>query len=175
MSSPNKRNKSKRNNKKKGNSKNKRNSQYGNARIVKMNQTSVEVFINAFGMELPEIVDDCLADLFRNFHTYCPYENGYALRSISTPGAETIGVVLFEMPECGNGKKALKRALTTLQWSQTEVCRSVLQDHPVKRLMFFPDIKPIGDTKGKTYYGMFFVEPDNDLVEIFKINKQLMG
>lgn len=169
MSAPTKRKKNKRNNK------NKRNSQRRNVRVVKMNQTSVEVFINTCGIELPGFADDCLADLFRNFRTYCPYENGYALQSILVPGGETIGVVLFEMPECGNDKKALKRALTTLQWSQTEVCRSVLQDSYVEKLMFFPAVKPIGDIKGKTYYGMFFLEPDNELVEMFKINKQLIG
>jgi hypothetical protein len=154
--------------KKKRKNKNKRNGQRKNVPVVKMNQTPVEVFIDTFGMELPGFVNECFVEMFENFRTYCPYENGYTLRSLSVPGGDIIGAVLFEMPKCSSDKKALKRAITTLQWSQTEVCRSVLQDNYVEKLMFLPAIKPVGNAGGKTYYGMFFIEPDEKDVYLFK-------
>lgn len=157
-----------RKNKRKNKNKNKRNGQRKNVPVVKMNQTSVEVFIDTFGMELPGFVNECLVEMFENFRTYCPYENGYALRSVSVPGGDVIGAVLFEIPECSSNEKALKRAIVNLQWSQTEVCLSVLQDHYVEKLMFLPAVKPVGNAGGKTYYGMFFIEPDEEDIYLFK-------
>jgi len=157
-----------RKNKRKNKNKNKRNGQRRNVPVLKMNQTPVEVFIDISGMELPGIVNECLAEMFENFRTYCPYEDGYALRSMSVSGGDVIGAVLFEMPKCSSDKKALNRAIITLQWSQTEVCRSVLQDNYVERLMFLPAIKPVGNAGEKTYYGMFFIEPDDEDVYLFK-------
>jgi hypothetical protein len=157
-----------RKNKRKNKNKNKRNGQRKNVPVLKMNQTPVEVFIDISGMELPGIVNECLAEMFENFRTYCPYEDGYALRSMSVSGGDVIGAVLFEMPKCSSDKKALNRAIITLQWSQTEVCRSVLQDNYVERLMFLPAIKPVGNAGEKTYYGMFFIEPDDEDVYLFK-------
>lgn len=148
--------------------KNKRNGQRKTVPVLKMNQTPVEVFIDTSGMELPGIVNECLVEMFENFRTYCPYEDGYALRSLSVPGGDVIGAVLFEMPKCSSDKKALNRAIITLQWSQTEVCRSVLQDNYVEKLMFLPAIKPVGNAGEKTYYGMFFIEPDEEDIYLFK-------
>ena len=157
-----------RKNKRKDKNKNKRNGQRKTVPVLKMNQTPVEVFINTLGMELPGIVNACLEEMFENFRTYCPYEDGYALRSMSVSGGDVIGAVLFEMPKCSSDKKALNRAIITLQWSQTEVCRSVLQDHYFEKLMFLPAAKPIGNVRGKTYYGMFFMEPNDENIYQFK-------
>jgi hypothetical protein len=157
-----------RKNKRKNKNKNKRNGQRKTVPVLKMNQTPVEVFIDISGMELPGIVNECLVEMFENFRTYCPYEDGYALRSLSVPGGDVIGAVLFEMPKCSSDKKALNRAIITLQWSQTEVCRSVLQDNYVEKLMFLPAIKPVGNAGEKTYYGMFFIEPDEEDIYLFK-------
>lgn len=157
-----------RKNKRKNKNKNKRNGQRKNVPVVKMNQTPVEVFIDTLGMELPGFVNECFADMFENFRTYCPYENGYVLRSLPGPNGDIIGAVLFEMPKCSSDKKALNRAIVTLQFSQTEVCRSVLQDNYVEKLMFVPAAKPIGNVRGKTYYGMFFMEPNDEDIYQFK-------
>ena len=34
--------------------------------------------------------------------------------------------------------------------------------------MFLPAIKPVGNAGEKTYYGMFFIEPDDEDVYLFK-------